>query len=154
MTPARYDQHIDPALTFHVVTCMMGTFEHIAHADQERLIERIYGQARRRRCGHHLRVGRRMLPPFAYLSIYGEGQKELIRQNSRTRSQMSALFRRAGFRDALVVPFCLLPQTVIYDLGIERMSADDIDIAAQADLVARALFNDRHGEMFLAIGYK
>jgi hypothetical protein len=42
----------------------------------------------------------------------------------------------------------------IYDLGIERMEATDIEIAAQADLAARALFSDRHGEMFLAIGYR
>ncbi|MCL5020772.1 MAG: hypothetical protein M1339_03735, partial [Bacteroidetes bacterium] len=91
-------------------------------------------------------------PHLAYLSIYDEAQKERIRENSRTRLEMTNLLTEAGFLDVKTIPFAMLPETVVYDLGIEQMMSSDLAIAVQADLAARALFPDRHGEMFLAIG--
>jgi SAM-dependent methyltransferase len=151
---ARYlDQYFPPEIDFSAITCMMGTFEHIARDDQGSLVKTIYQRLAPGgvalvsmwdvECAH-----------LAYLSIYDENQKELIRQNSRTRIEIGELFRDAGFTKADALPFCLLPQNAIYDLGIERMRDDDITIAADADLATRALFSDRHGEMFLMIGQK
>ena len=145
--------HLDADVHFNVITCMMGTFEHIPKEKQESLVT----QMRERlapggvviisvwdvECRH-----------LAYLSIYGEDQKELIRQNGRTQEDMQALLTDCGLVSIRTVPFCLLPQSIVYDLGIDSTRPEDIGIAAQADLVARALFSSRHGEMFLAIGHK
>lgn len=138
---------------FDVVTCMMGTFQHIPRNDQEAVVKAAYDLLE---CNGILILSLWDVecPHLAYLSMYDETQKDLIRQNSLTRPQASAMLDRVGFASAHTVALCLMPQAVIYDLGIEHMRADEISIAAQADLAARALFSDRHGEMFLAIGQK
>jgi len=143
--------HLPRDVKFHVITCMMGTFEHISREQQPELVASIFSRLLPGgvaiislwdvECSH-----------LAYLSIYDEAQKELIRKNSRTREEMRQLLASTDFASVAIRPFSLLPQTAIYDLGIERMKASDIEIAAQADLAARALYSDRHGEMFLAIG--
>ena len=138
---------------FHLVTCMMGTFDHIEKKDQLSLLSKLYDALNLNglviislwdiECQH-----------LAYLSIYDEVQKELIRKNSPTWAEMSESMGRVGFRNVTIRPFCMLPQMIIYDLGIERMGSEDIQMAAHADLAARALFAERHGEMYLAIGEK
>ena len=145
------DDHLDHGLYFDVITCMMGTFDDIPRTGQAALVNKIRGRLVPSGIAI-ISVWDVECPHLAYLSIYDEVQKELIRQNSRTRDEMQELFRGAGFSDVLIVPFCLIPQTIIYDLGIARMQAADINIAAQADLAAKALFNGRHGEMFLTVG--
>jgi len=147
------EKYFDRSIAFDVITCMMGTFEHIPIEDQDLLIKSILPRLKPGGVAI-ISVWDVECPHLSYLSIYDESQKELIRRNSKTRLEMKQLFEKSGFRNVETVPFCLLPQTIIYDLGIERMRAPDIDVAAQADLAVRGLFNDRHGEMFLTIGYK
>ncbi|MEO7768567.1 MAG: methyltransferase domain-containing protein [Ferruginibacter sp.] len=147
------DQYLRPGLHFNLVTCMMGTFEHINKSMQEVLVSKLFNRLRPGGVCI-ISVWDKDCPHLAYLSIYDEGQKELIRENSITQTEMQKMFANAGFSDIKIIPFALLPHTFIYDLGIERFQEEDVEIATQADLAARALFKDRNGEMFLTIGYK
>ena len=70
-----------PDQRFHVITCMMGTFDHIGQDEQENVLRKIEGALYPggvaiislwdTECQH-----------LAYLSIYNETQKEQIRKNS------------------------------------------------------------------------
>ena len=64
------------------------------------------------------------------------------------------MLEEAGYQDVEIRPFCMLPQVLIYDLGIANLRSGDIQLAAQADLAVRALYPDKHGEMFIAFGKK
>lgn len=147
------DLHLDATLKFSLITCMMGTFEHINKRFQEELVKKLF---KRLEPGGVcvISVWDTECPHLAYLTIYDESQKELIRENSSTQSEMQKMFATGGFSDIKIMPFGLLPHTFIYDLGIEKFEEEDVEIATQADLAARALFKDRNGEMFLTIGFK
>jgi SAM-dependent methyltransferase len=147
------DKHLPLDLRFNVVTCMMGTFEHIPRDEQPALLRTMHNRLATSGVAI-ISVWDVECPHLAYLSIYDEVQKEMIRKNSRTRADMRRLLSASGFVDPVITPFSLLPQSAIYDLGIQRMEAADIEVAAQADLAARASFTERHGEMFLAIGHR
>lgn len=139
--------------TFDLVTCMMGTFAHIPASDQNDVIAKIFNallpsghvaiSTWDMECGH-----------LAYLSIYNEKQKDTIRSNSPSAKELMAMLEKAGFINVQIRSFCMLPQIVIYDLGIANLRAGDIQLIAQADLAVRALYPDRHGEMYLAFGMK
>lgn len=134
---------------FDLVTCMMGTFAHIPRSDQQRV------------ANHVMRV----LKPdgvatistwdvdcehLSYLSMYNESQKEAIRANSPTQRQMEGVLSSAGLVGVDIRPFCMLPQMVLYGLGLEKLEPADLHMAMRADAVARAMLPTRHGEMYLA----
>jgi SAM-dependent methyltransferase len=137
----------------NVVTCMMGTFAHISNKEQQMVINQIYDYLLKDgyvaistwdlECSH-----------LSYLSIYNEVQKDTIRQNSPSTSEMYEMLKKAGFREIQIRSFGMLPQVVVYDLGIENLRSGDIELAAQADLAVRALYPQKHGEMFIAFGVK
>jgi SAM-dependent methyltransferase len=147
------DSYFEINFKFHLITCMMGTFEHINKKIQGALVKNLFN---RLEPGGFcvISVWDTECPHLAYLSIYDEGQKELIRENSSTQSEMQKMFHNSGFSKVKIIPFALLPHTFIYDLGIERFQEEDVEIATQADLAARALFKNRSGEMFLIVGIK
>jgi SAM-dependent methyltransferase len=139
--------------TFDLVTCMMGTFAHISSTDQQKVITQVFNalvpggyiaiSTWDMECGH-----------LAYLSIYNEHQKNTIRKNSPSSLLIQEMLRKAGFDNIQIRPFCMLPQVVVYDLGLENLRSGDIQLAAQADLAVRSLYPNRHGEMFLAFAKK
>jgi 2-polyprenyl-3-methyl-5-hydroxy-6-metoxy-1,4-benzoquinol methylase len=137
----------------NLVTCMMGTFAHINNKEQETVINLIYDCLVKDgflaistwdlECSH-----------LSYLSIYNEVQKDTIRRNSPSTARMQEMLTKAGFREIQIRPFVMLPQVIVYDLGIENLRSGDIELAAQADLAVRALYPQKHGEMFIAFGVK
>lgn len=139
--------------TFSLVTCMMGTFAHIDSKKQQKVIEQVFDSLLPggffaistwdMECGH-----------LAYLSIYNEHQKNTIRKNSPSISTITAMFEKAKFSNIVIRSFCMLPQVVVYDLGLENLRSGDIQLAAQADLAVRSLYPDKHGEMFIAFAQK
>jgi tetratricopeptide (TPR) repeat protein len=136
-----------------LITCMMGTFAHISIAAQQSVIRHSYDRLRRDgylaistwdlECSH-----------LSYLSIYNEVQKDTIRRNSPSASGIKEMLARGGFRDIQIRSSCLLPQIIVYDLGIENLRSGDIELAAQADLAVRSLYPKKHGEMFIAFARK
>lgn len=139
--------------TFGLATCMMGTFAHIPKEDQATVIRKIYDVLKPSGCVA-ISTWDMECKHLAYLSIYNEKQKDIIRANSPSGSSMKKLLTEAGFVDVEIRPFCLLPQIAVYDLGIENLRSGDIQLAAQADLAVRALYPEKRGEMFLAFGRK
>jgi len=85
------DKHLDIALKFELITCMMGTFEHISRKMQEELVIKLYN---RLTAGGVclISVWDTECPHLAYLTMYDENQKQLIRQNSSTQSEMQKMF--------------------------------------------------------------
>jgi len=138
---------------FDLVTCMMGTFSHISHKDQASVINSIYRSLKPRGC-IAISTWDLECEHLAYLSIYNEKQKDIIRANSPSVIEIKNLLMSAGFSDVMVRPFCLLPQVVVYDFGTENLRAGDIQLIAQADLAVRSLYPGKHGEMYLAYGVK
>jgi len=138
---------------FSLVTCMMGTFAHIPARDHQGVMSQIYDvlapggciaiSTWDMECGH-----------LAYLSIYNENQKNTIRKNSPSTASMRQMLGNAGFGEIQIRSFCMLPQIVVYDLGLENLRSGDIRLAAQADLAVRTLYPNKHGEMFLAFAKK
>ncbi|MCL5020771.1 MAG: methyltransferase domain-containing protein [Bacteroidetes bacterium] len=81
--------------SFDVITCMMGTFDHIPRNKQLQLMKKVL--TRLRDDGIVIiSVWDTECPHLAYLSIYDEAQKERIRENSRTRLEMTNLLTEAG----------------------------------------------------------
>ena len=148
---ARYLPYRAP--TFDFVTCMMGTFAHIPREDHGRVVENVF-QALNPGGGLAISTWDLECEHLAFLSIYSETQKEQIRVNSPSCEEMRAVLEGAGYQDVEIRPFCMLPQGLIYDLGIANLRSGDIQLAAQADLAVRALYPGKHGEMFIAFGKK
>jgi SAM-dependent methyltransferase len=142
-----------PDPQFELITCMMGTFAHIPLPKQQDVLVKAFGALLP---GGNVAISTWDMEcrHLAYLSIYNEKQKDMIRVNSPSEASMRAMLERAGFVDIQVRPFCMLPQIIVYDLGIESLRSGDIQLAAQADLAVRSLYPHRHGEMFLAFGRK
>ncbi len=142
-----------PIGDFHLLTCMMGTFEHLKPNEQVVVLKHMYTA---------LRTGGRCVisiwdvecPHLAYLSMYDEAQRVTFNKHARTQSDMKELMQKTGFEQVKVVPFALLPQSVFYDLGVAQLEQSDIQIIVHADLVLHKLYPRRHGEMFLVIGRK
>lgn len=137
----------------HLATCMMGTFAHISMAGQEKVVNNCYERLVR---GGKLAISTWDLEcsHLSYLSIYNEIQKDTIRRNSPSVHRISEMLTKAGFKDVQIRSFCLLPQIIVYDLGIESLRSGDIELAAQADLAVRSLYPRKHGEMFIAFASK
>lgn len=139
--------------TFDFVTCMMGTFAHIPKKDHKKVIDNVY-EALHPGGGFAISTWDLECEHLAFLSIYAETMKEEIRLNSPGREGMRTMLEEAGFQEVEIRPFCMLPQILIYDLGIAKLRSGDIQLAAQADLAVRALYPKKHGEMFIAFGKK
>lgn len=138
---------------FSLVTCMMGTFAHIASEEQQNVISQIFKALVPDGCVA-ISTWDMECEHLAYLSIYNEHQKNTIRKNSPSTSAMKKMLENAGFNSIQIRPFCMLPQVVVYDLGLENLRSGDIQLAAQADLAVRSLYPNKHGEMFLAFAKK
>jgi tetratricopeptide (TPR) repeat protein len=148
------DKHAQlPLKAFDLVTCMMGTFEHIPRDDHHDLLKQIYNaMGPNRWC--FISIWDVECPHLAYLSMYDEVQRITFNTNARTQSEMRQLMLGAGFQDVKIIPFAMLPQSVFYDLGVAKLEENDIQIIVHADLVLASLYPKRHGEMFLAFGHK
>lgn len=136
-----------------LVTCMMGTFSHIAREEHERALAKF---------ANLLGEGGRLVVStwdiecdfLTYLSMYSEDQKERIRANSPTRTGLRRLFDSIGLSQISVHPVGLFPSLVVYDLALGRLDRRDVQIAVDMDLAARSLFPDRHGQMYIVTGTK
>jgi SAM-dependent methyltransferase/tetratricopeptide (TPR) repeat protein len=138
---------------FDLVTCMMGTVAHIPADDQQRVVTQIFDALLPGGCVA-ISTWDMECSHLAYLSIYNENQKDIIRKNSPSTEAMREMFKNAGFEDVQIRPFCMLPQIIVYDLGLQDLRSGDIQLAAQADLAVRSLYPNKHGEMFLAFARK
>jgi SAM-dependent methyltransferase len=138
---------------FDFVTCMMGTFFHIPLVDQLKAVEEM---ARVCRPGGIVAISTWDIecPHLTYLSMYSVNEKELITRNARTLSAMLALLTDAGLKNVTAVRFSLVPDTISYDLGIEKLSVDGVKRLLEIDIATRRAMPGKHGQMFIVYGEK
>ena len=135
---------------FCLVTCMMGTFAHIKKDDHTKF----FGEV-----GRVLRPGGFLLVSTwdiecrhqAYLSMYTLDEKQMIDDNSLTQKQFLCSAEAAGFAPRDLVPICLVPDVVSFELGIKELHADSLSQMLSIDLAARSTFPEMHGQMYLAL---
>jgi SAM-dependent methyltransferase/WD40 repeat protein len=142
-----------PPDSFDLITCMMGTFAHIPRQEQLEVLQKMY---RALRVGGHCVISTWDVEctHLAYLSMYDETQKNKMRLNSPPSNEMIKMLITAGFSSPVLRPFALVAQSVLHGLGIGRLRAPDIKLAAHIDLAARKLFSSRHGEMYMTVAQK
>jgi SAM-dependent methyltransferase/WD40 repeat protein len=135
---------------FCLVTCMMGTFAHIARADHGKYF---------REAHRVLRQGGRLLISTwdvecrhqTYLSMYSFTEKRMIESNSLTRKQLADVAAAEAFHVEKQVPFCLIPDVFSFELGIKELDAGSLRQMLSIDIAARSNFPEMHGQMFLTL---
>lgn len=101
------DNHSDDD-KFDVVTCMMGTWNHI-HADQH---HRMAGRIREVMNPGGVLFASLWNPDCFYpgfLAFYRRDEREFLLRNSASASDSRRLFRHAGFASVDVLPFAFFP---------------------------------------------
>lgn len=141
------------AASFDLVTCMMGTFAHMSEGEKKEL------------CSEALRVLRKggvfiistwdiECPHLSFLSIYNEEEKRKIADQSVTKELAKQMFLGAGFDEALTRSFCLIPDVLTYELGVQKLGNTELDMLISIDLAVRATFGEANGQMYIVAGRK
>src|SRR5262249_3516904 len=138
---------------FDFVSCMMGTFFHIAHSEQPMALAEMLRVCRP---GGVSAISTWDLecPHLTFLSMYSAVEKEMITRNANTLEDMCGLMRNAGFVNVQAVKLALVPDTISYDLGIEELDVDGLKRMLEIDIATRSAMPKKHGEMFIAFGEK
>ncbi|MEA2666103.1 MAG: hypothetical protein QOI11_3047 [Candidatus Eremiobacteraeota bacterium] len=109
---------------FAVVTCMMGTLNHIVPEQQERLFAWV--RASLRPGGVFLFSSwNRECPYTSYLRFYTRAEQEFIERNALTAAQVLELAARTGFEPVRVSPVCFLTDQC-YDAWTGELGESDI----------------------------
>ncbi len=129
---------------FAVVTCMMGTLNHIVPEQQEKLFAWV--RASLRPGGIFLFSSwNRECPYTAYLRFYTREEQEYIERNALTAEQGLRLAARTGFEPVGVSPLCFLTDQC-YDAWMGVLGENDV--YALDDYLAR-LLRPRDAQMFV-----
>jgi 2-polyprenyl-3-methyl-5-hydroxy-6-metoxy-1,4-benzoquinol methylase len=125
---------------FNVVTCMMGTFNHVPPENRVTFLQGVLDS---------LSDGGRFVvsiwnasSPFCeFLNLDGQRAREALRRNSLERSHFLELLEGAGFTVDSVTPFCFLPNECyrVWDDELREgvRSLIDIENHLRANLTAR-----------------
>jgi len=109
---------------FAVVTCMMGTLNHIAPDQQGRLFSWV--RASLRPGGVFLFSSwNRECPYTSYLRFYTREDQEFIARNTLTADQIVQLAVQSGFEPVGVSPLCFLTDEC-YDAWMGKLSESDV----------------------------
>jgi ubiquinone/menaquinone biosynthesis C-methylase UbiE len=142
-----------PIDRFDVVTCMMGTFFHIAKDEHTAALSEMV-----RVCSPRGLVAISTwdleCPHLTFLSMYSVKEKELIARNSRTGTELVKLLEQVGLENNGIVRLGMIPDTISYDLGIENLDIDGVERLLEIDIAARTTVPSKHGQMFIAYGFK
>ena len=130
---------------FAVVTCMMGTLNHIEPEGQRRLFAWV--RASLRPGGVFLFSSwNRECPYTSYLRFYTREEQEYIERNALTADEVLALAEGTGFEPLGVSPLCYLADQC-YDAWMGVLS--ETDVYALDDYLGR-LLRPRDAQMFVA----
>lgn len=138
---------------FDLITCMMGTAAHFLAGDLETVLGEI------RRC---LRPGGIFILSTwdiecahqTFLSIYSHAQMEEMRRNSPTRQELQALYRKQGLAVVDVRPIGLMPESITYELDLQRLGPNQLEQLVDLELAFRAMSPGLHGQMYMMIARK
>ncbi|WP_051836165.1 class I SAM-dependent methyltransferase [Streptomyces sp. NRRL WC-3742] len=134
--------------SFDLITCMMGTVNHLS--DAQRL--RLFAQARRT-----LRPGGRLVvsawdPRCAFqsfLSFYSPMELAQLRGRLTEPSQLAEELRGSGFGEVATTPFCTFPDAQAVGVSVPDEDADTLAALVELDHLQTARDPERAGQLFL-----
>jgi SAM-dependent methyltransferase len=134
--------------SFDLVTCMMGTFDHVP-------IER------RQKFAEHMA---RVLVPGGwaalgiwnvdcefqdFISMYTQQEREQLRKMLATSTEVREFFTRAGFSEVAFIPVMCIPDRIVRELNITVLNKRSMALVLDIELAVRARFRDIAPQMFL-----
>jgi 2-polyprenyl-3-methyl-5-hydroxy-6-metoxy-1,4-benzoquinol methylase len=133
---------------YSVVTCMMGTFNHIERHRQAKFAEWIYESLK----GGGLFIVSSWnidCPYTSHLYFYNREQHERIRANCRTLKETESLLKECGFL-VRSIPVCYLPDEC-YEAWMGELSDPEV---IDVDLYLAERLGSRNAQMFVVFAEK
>lgn len=139
--------------SFDLISCMMGTFAHFSPENRENICQEIW---RTLRPGGLLIISTWDIEckNLSFLSMYTQSQKEMIRRNSLTQTDIQEFLEQFGLQVLGIKSFAFLPDLFIYELKFNKLTAADIRRLVEFDLATRGIFPNFHGQMFMIYAKK
>ncbi|WP_432833664.1 methyltransferase domain-containing protein [Dactylosporangium sp. CA-092794] len=138
---------------FQLLTCMMGTFNHVGDADRSDFL----GECRRVLDPQGVAIlglWDPECPHVSYLAMYSDHQRELLRRGAISQASFSALALKVGFAKVKCVPFAMPADGTIRALHLDMASRRDVEMLADTDFALRGRTRSDHGQMYLAVCYR
>jgi 2-polyprenyl-3-methyl-5-hydroxy-6-metoxy-1,4-benzoquinol methylase len=129
---------------YSLITCMMGTFNHIPIAEQGKFCRWIFDS---------LRAGgvfifsswNRECPYTSHLHFYNREEREYIQKNTRTPSNTESMLRDAGFIISQSVPIAFFPDEC-YEAWLGEISENQV---IETDQNFRNILNGTNSQMYV-----
>ena len=139
--------------SFDLVTCMMGTINHVDDHTQPEVVHNAYRVAR---TGAVVifSVWESDCPFQSFLSIYSQFEKDLLFQKSVTSSEIQTLFLDVGLRDVQTIPFCHFPDRLPYELGFDKIDREQTECLMDIDTAIQSQRPNWPSQMALVVGRK
>jgi len=142
-----------PDNSVEVVTCMMGTLNHIPADNRASLLaeaHRVLQQGGLLLCG----IWDTDCPYQSFLTMYNEVEKEGFRARPFNAEGFHLAASEGGFSATAMQRFCCFPDQFVYDLKLDTLNLDAIQRLCDIDLAVRSRVPSAPSQMFLGIGYK
>jgi SAM-dependent methyltransferase len=133
-----------------LVTCMMGTYNHIHPELRPALLSEVIRVLEYGGLGA-FGIWDGDCPFQSYLRMYSEDERELLRRQQTTQRAFGEIAWSVGFSSVRTVSFNCFPDRLVYDLGLQQVTRRDVERLAAVDLGARGRHPRWAGQMFLAI---
>ncbi|MGF1487365.1 MAG: class I SAM-dependent methyltransferase [Prochloraceae cyanobacterium] len=138
---------ITPELnTYDVITCMMGTFDHIK--EQLKLLDWV-AKSLKSKGTLIISFWNPKCPYTNYLNFYTRDERELIQNNNRDSSINKCLLEKSGLLVYKLDYFCYLPDSC-YEAWIDLKESDLIEI----DLSLSKKLDDSNSQMYIIAATK
>ena len=134
---------------FSLITCMMGTFNHIPMSDQGRFVRWIYDSLKTNGV-FIFSSWNRECPYTTHLHFYNREEREYIQRNTRTPDSIETLLKDSGFIVEKSVPISFLPDEC-YEAWLGEIEEADVINMDQHFL---DLLNGTNSQMYVFCGVK
>lgn len=139
--------------SFDLVTCMMGTFDHVPASHRRRLVDQM---ARSLVPGGWLALGVWNIDCAfqGFLSMYSQEERTVLRKMCATRQEIAATLTRAGFVGISETPIMCIPDSVLKEVNIVTLEASSMSMLLEIELAMRDRFKDPEAQMLLVCAQK
>lgn len=134
---------------FSLITCMMGTFNHIPMADQGHFIRWIYDSLKSNGV-FIFSSWNKKCPYTTHLHFYNREEREYIQQNTKTSSSIETLLKDNGFIIEKSVPIGFLPDEC-YEAWLGEIEESDV---INIDQHLLDLLNGTNSQMYVFCAVK
>jgi SAM-dependent methyltransferase len=134
--------------SFDLVTCMMGTFAHFTLGEKRALLLEI---RRILRPNGHVIIST-WNPRYAnakYLGFYRKRDRDALRQNLITDTELKGLLMEVGFSDVDVTQFAFLPDEFYYELDLDNLRKEYFQKILMIESLTAKSFPVLEGQMYL-----